>query len=197
MTVNNFLQFNSGKVNSLTDAEYSANSAIANGITSGQASSKLHNKLFYQLSTFVKAISQTMSDSGFDMSDSSLVTLISNIKSFFNTKLDITAQASDSAKLAGSLPSAFASAFSVVASGQITIANGATANINLGSPSNVYSFYAYNSNLSDYLGFVVYSYQAGSNVVAFLETSPSACYFQIINNSGAARTYNYNVIKLK
>lgn len=63
MANTNIVQFNQSKTNILDDSTYS--SSIQNGIPSGLADSSLHNKLFYQLSTVIKALTDFVNDIGF------------------------------------------------------------------------------------------------------------------------------------
>ena len=50
-----FLQFDSDKANIMDDANYALSTYRTGGCVSGVAPSNTHNKLFYQLSTFVAA----------------------------------------------------------------------------------------------------------------------------------------------
>jgi hypothetical protein len=78
----NFLVFDQNKTNMMTDANYSANSARVNGVDAGQASSILHNKIFYQTSIFCAAFAQALADKGYAVSDSNfndLVTVLANV----------------------------------------------------------------------------------------------------------------------
>jgi hypothetical protein len=59
----------------MTDADYSVNGARIHGVNAGQASSLLHNKLFYQLSVFVSAFAQAMASKGYDVTDASVTDL--------------------------------------------------------------------------------------------------------------------------
>jgi hypothetical protein len=82
--VNNFLQFDPNGVLILTDDEYTASLSRLNGVSSGQASAALHNKLFFQVSTFVKAFADAMSVAGVNAIDSNLNLLNTNITAFIN-----------------------------------------------------------------------------------------------------------------
>jgi len=104
---NNFKQFDSSKANMLNDADYNANPAITNGVSSGQASSLLHNKLFYQLSTFIAALGNSLAGKGYVVSDNDLDAL----KAIFDniwTKADTITKANfaDAAGTAGTANSA-------------------------------------------------------------------------------------------
>lgn len=93
---NNFLQFDPNATNMLNDADYTSNTQRQGGVTSGIASSTLHNKFFYQVSTMVAAWGQVISDYGQTASDTSLANLITAIK---NTLLVlIPSQTSNSGK---------------------------------------------------------------------------------------------------
>lgn len=70
MPNNNFLPFDTEDKNILSDIEYSTNTTRINGISTGEiASSKLHNKLFKQLSTMVYEIANFIVDKGYDADD--------------------------------------------------------------------------------------------------------------------------------
>jgi hypothetical protein len=78
---NNFLQFDSTLNNAYSDANYAELSQIAKGIQIGIADPMMHNKLFYQLSTFVAAYAQVFANLGYVVNDSSisaLTTVLSN-----------------------------------------------------------------------------------------------------------------------
>ena len=79
MPTNNFIQFDSNKTNMMTDKEYTNN--IEDGISSNTiADSKLHNKLFYQVSTMAHTIGQYILSKGYDSLDSDVDTLKGNIE---------------------------------------------------------------------------------------------------------------------
>lgn len=71
----NFLQFDSTKTNMLTDILYAGSTAQLNGVSSGIALSQLHNKIFYQATTFVAAFSQVFANLGYTVSDSNIAAL--------------------------------------------------------------------------------------------------------------------------
>jgi hypothetical protein len=78
---NNFLQFDSNLNNAYSDANYAELSQITDGIQIGIADPMMHNKLFYQLSTFVAAMAQVFANLGYVVNDSSisaLTTVLSN-----------------------------------------------------------------------------------------------------------------------
>lgn len=85
---NNFLQFNPGKANQVSDAEYSASGYRTGGAASGVAPSNVHNKLFYQLSTMAAAWGQVFMNRGYDVSDASLEELV-NVLSHILLDTDI------------------------------------------------------------------------------------------------------------
>ncbi len=76
---NNFLQWNSGKVNQLTDGEYVLETQRVNGAVSGIFPSKLANKLFYQCTIMVAALGEMMKGKGFEMSDAVFADLITSL----------------------------------------------------------------------------------------------------------------------
>ena len=80
MPTNNFIQFNSTKNNMMNDSTYSTKAS--NGIVGGGtiADSTLHNKLFYQLSTFTKAFTEFMNEYNIDATDENLEKLKQNIE---------------------------------------------------------------------------------------------------------------------
>lgn len=86
MPTNNFIQFNSNKTNMMDDSTYTQQAP--QGIVGGGtiADSTLHNKLFYQLSTFTKAFGDLMTDKGLDASDENVSTLKENIRNLFGTQ---------------------------------------------------------------------------------------------------------------
>lgn len=80
MADNNFLQFDPAKNNIASDAAYDASSYRTSGARTGMVPSNIHNKLFYQVSTFVSAFAEMMATAkGYDMSDSDISTLTSQL----------------------------------------------------------------------------------------------------------------------
>jgi hypothetical protein len=81
MALNKFYQFcatNTGNMMTLTS--YLSNIQRLFGIQNKDiASSSLHNRLFYQLSTMVSALGGMMAAKGYEMSDESLSTLQANL----------------------------------------------------------------------------------------------------------------------
>lgn len=76
MGSSNFVQFNSTKSNMASDAVYDGGSFQLNGVPlAGLADPLGHNKLFYQLSTFVTAFAQVLANEGYTVSDSSITAL--------------------------------------------------------------------------------------------------------------------------
>jgi hypothetical protein len=78
----NFLQFDSTKTNILSDNDYAGSTAQLNGVSSGVAVSQLHNKIFYQASTFITAFSTVFANLGYTVSDSNinyLGTILANV----------------------------------------------------------------------------------------------------------------------
>ena len=86
MPTNNFIQFNSNKKDMMNDTEYATNDKVVNGVLGGGtnsnsiADSRVHNKLFYQLSTFCKAFADLMNELNVDSEDTDLEKLKNNIK---------------------------------------------------------------------------------------------------------------------
>lgn len=85
----NFRQFDAPKNNMSSDVTYQASSFLSQGATTGVASSSLHNKLFYQLSTMMTALAQMMEAKGYDPQDTSLATLVTEL-SHIMTEADMT-----------------------------------------------------------------------------------------------------------
>lgn len=81
----NFLQFNPGNANSLSDGEYTNNGQRQEGLpnTVTIAQSGLHNKMFFQVTTMATAIAQVLSDQGNNVSDSDLSGLVAAIAATF------------------------------------------------------------------------------------------------------------------
>lgn len=75
-----FLQFDSDKANIMDDANYALSTYRTGGCVSGVAPSNIHNKLFYQLSTFVAAFSQMMAGKGYTMDDNILADLAGELE---------------------------------------------------------------------------------------------------------------------
>jgi hypothetical protein len=74
---NNLLQWNPNKVNQEDDTAYLADSQRSGGAPNGQIFPSLTaNKLFYQLSTFVRAMGEMLKAKGYTISDASISTLI-------------------------------------------------------------------------------------------------------------------------
>lgn len=75
----NIIQFNSSKNNMMDDTTYK--SKITNGIESNTiADSKIHNKLFYQVSTVVKSLTDFINRQGLDSMDTDLDALSENLE---------------------------------------------------------------------------------------------------------------------
>lgn len=81
MADNYFLQFDVNQVNKMAQSDYEVNSQRLGGIFDrAKASSNLHNKLFYQVSTMVAALGAAMAYKGYDMKDLSLTTVTEQLK---------------------------------------------------------------------------------------------------------------------
>ena len=83
----NFLPFNPAKNNMVDDATYTASAYRTGGIpaTPGAAPSIVHNKLFYQASTMVSALAQSLADKGYTVSDAVFADLVTVLNSLANT----------------------------------------------------------------------------------------------------------------
>lgn len=81
MPSSNFKLFDENKQNILTSEEYNGSTARLNGVQSGIASSKLHNKSMYQQSLMAYALAQIMVENGIDASDEdAVVTFIAKLR---------------------------------------------------------------------------------------------------------------------
>ena len=89
MPSNNFLEFNTNKTNMQTDSEYAAETQRVNGVVSGIAKSKMHNKLFRQVSVMCAAIGEFIKNAGYEASDVSVSALLSAITNSFASKASI------------------------------------------------------------------------------------------------------------
>ena len=97
---NNFIQFDQNLTNAYSDANYQLLTAIADGISTGIADPMMHNKLFYQLSTFVTAFAQVFANQGYVVSDSSisaLVTVLGNVSIVNSTQSTVDGSTSGTA----------------------------------------------------------------------------------------------------
>lgn len=84
MATNNFKIFDEDSNNILTNAEYSNDTARKEGLSYGTvASSKLHNKIYHQVSTMAYAIAKVLADGGRDADDLNPTILSDNIKALF------------------------------------------------------------------------------------------------------------------
>lgn len=82
---NNFLQWNPAINNQETDAQYLADTMRLNGAVSGIYTAPLHNKFAYQMSTFVKALGDSLANQGYTVSDSNLANLVAVFATLANT----------------------------------------------------------------------------------------------------------------
>lgn len=97
---NNFLQWNPAAVNQQDDSAYTADAMRTGGAVTGIFPSDLANKLFFQCSTMVAALGESLSNKGYAISDAdiaTLVTALSNIltKADFGTGLGTVCQGND------------------------------------------------------------------------------------------------------
>lgn len=86
MGSSNFLRFDFSGTNLLSDSDYNSSTAREDGV-SGQASSALHNKIFYQTSAMVAALGQVMADLGETVSDATYSSLVVSVKKIFAGQL--------------------------------------------------------------------------------------------------------------
>lgn len=78
----NFLQFDSTASNMMTDAHYAGSAQQLTGFQTGVASSQVFNKILFQSSTMVAALSKVFANLGYSVSDAnitSLTTVLSNL----------------------------------------------------------------------------------------------------------------------
>ena len=83
MTSTNFLIFDEGKQNMMSDGDYNANTQRARGVTPGIAYPNLHNKLYYQMSVMVKAIADFIVSQGANANDEDVEQLTADISTAF------------------------------------------------------------------------------------------------------------------
>lgn len=88
MASTNFLVFDEGKQNMMSDGDYSANTQRARGVTPGIAYPNLHNKLYYQVSVMAKAIADFMVAQGANASDEDVEQLTADISTAFTNFVD-------------------------------------------------------------------------------------------------------------
>lgn len=88
MVNTNFLVFDEGKQNMMSDRDYSANTQRARGVTPGIAYPNLHNKLYYQVSVMAKAIADFMVAQGANASDEDVEQLTADISTAFTNFVD-------------------------------------------------------------------------------------------------------------
>ena len=88
MASTNFLIFDEGKQNMMSDGDYSANTQRARGVTPGIAYPNLHNKLYYQVSVMAKAIADFMVAQGVNASDEDVEQLTDDISTAFTNFVD-------------------------------------------------------------------------------------------------------------
>jgi len=118
--VNNFFQFDEDLNNIMGTFDYSNNLTRIGGLLKGKASSNLHNKLFYQVSTMVAGIGQMMCNKGYDMDDSSISTLITQLSNIM-TQADMSIY-STTAQMMAAIASALGS-YSTTSQMNTAIAN--------------------------------------------------------------------------
>ncbi|MBD9297013.1 MAG: hypothetical protein EGS06_08460 [Megamonas funiformis] len=88
MASTNFLVFDEGKQNMMSDGDYSANTQRARGVTPGISYPNLHNKLYYQVSVMAKAIADFMVAQGANASDEDVEQLTADISTAFTNFVD-------------------------------------------------------------------------------------------------------------
>lgn len=88
MASTNFLVFDEGKQNMMSDGDYSANTQRARGVTPGIAYPNLHNKLYYQVSVMAKAIADFMVAQGANANDEDVEQLTADISTAFTNFVD-------------------------------------------------------------------------------------------------------------
>jgi hypothetical protein len=75
----NFLVWNPSQNNQQTDGTYLLETERTGGATTGIFPANVANKLFYQCTTMVTALAQTMVNKGFEMQDVDLATLVTSL----------------------------------------------------------------------------------------------------------------------
>ena len=81
----NFKVFNESFLEAQSDGEYLGETQRVSGLTNGIAKTKMHNKLFRQVSIMVAAIAQFIANQGAVVSDGDLAALVSVIQDSFET----------------------------------------------------------------------------------------------------------------
>lgn len=72
----NFLQFDQNKSNIIDDVTYSNSDYRINGCRTGLAPSAIHNKVFYQTTTFISAYARALANKGYIVNDSDFDALV-------------------------------------------------------------------------------------------------------------------------
>lgn len=75
----NFYQFDPTKNNMMSDAGYFNSNYRKNGAQAGVAPAPVHNKLYYQATTFITAFAEMMNTKGYELNDTSLSTLAAEL----------------------------------------------------------------------------------------------------------------------
>lgn len=88
MASTNFLIFDEGKQNMMSDGDYNANTQRARGVTPGIAYPNLHNKLYYQVSVMAKAIADFIVSQGANANDEDVEQLTADISTAFTNFVD-------------------------------------------------------------------------------------------------------------
>lgn len=81
----NFKVFNPNLTNIMSDLDYNLSNYRLNGAVSGLAPSNIHNKLYYQVTTFVAAMAESLANQGYVVSDSNYSNLVTVLSSILNT----------------------------------------------------------------------------------------------------------------
>jgi len=76
---NDFLIFDEAQGNTLTQQEYQTHEQRSNGVGAGLASSRLHNKLFHQVSMIAAALGEVIKNKGLVAADDDLPSLVANL----------------------------------------------------------------------------------------------------------------------
>lgn len=85
----NFLVFNENLTNTEDDINYLSDTARINGITSGMASSRTHNKTFRQATIMASALAQFIANTNNNASDSNFTNLLTALTNAIASKNDL------------------------------------------------------------------------------------------------------------
>lgn len=86
MSSTNFQIWNPSQNNMETDLQYTNDTMRLNGAVSGIYPSDLHNKMMFQVTTFLKAFTDSLVNQGYTLNDSNYVNLVNAYSTLVNTQ---------------------------------------------------------------------------------------------------------------